>query len=114
MDPQKLNQTLNRVGQLLVGGMYDEIAQLTNNQHLTSEELREAVLKYGRHQISPPEAEWKPRSLVELERTAPQAWSVYVALWTLEEGRSDLTLELTLRDSDDDIYRVEVDNLHVL
>lgn len=114
MDPQKLNETLNRVGQLLVAGMYVEIAQLTNNQHLTAEELRQAVVGYGRNLIIPPEAEWKPRSVVELEGSTPRAWSVYVDLWTLEEGRSDLTLELTLRESGTDTYRVEVDNLHVL
>ena len=34
-------------------------------------------------------------------------------LWTAEEGRSDLTLELTLTDSRGEIYQIEIDDIHV-
>jgi hypothetical protein len=52
--------------------------------------------------------------VVEIDNAVPEAWSVYLDLWTAEEGRSDLTLELTLRDSPAGIYSVELDDLHVL
>jgi len=40
-------------------------------------------------------------------------WWVIVPLWTQEEGRSDLSLEATVRERDGQIS-VEIDNIHVL
>lgn len=114
LDQQKLARTLSHVGQLLVAGNYEELARQTNSQRLTADELRQAVLDYGRRIVPPPQEAWSARSTVEIEGAVPEAWSVYVDLWTAEEGRSDLTLELTLRDSAQGTYSVEVDNLHVL
>jgi hypothetical protein len=114
LDQRKLGRTLNRIGQLLVAGDYEGLARLTNSQRLTADELRQAVLDYGRRLVPPPQDTWSTRSTVEIEDTVPEAWSVYVDLWTAEEGRSDLTLELTIRDSAADTYTVEIDNLHVL
>jgi hypothetical protein len=36
-----------------------------------------------------------------------------MSLWTVEEGRSDLSLELTVAESGDG-YLIEVDDIHVL
>ena len=44
----------------------------------------------------------------------PAAFSVVVDLWTAEEGRSDLTLELELVDRFEGAYDVMIQNLHVL
>lgn len=114
LDQQKLARTLVRVGQLLVAGDYEELARQTNGLRLTADEMRRAVLDYGRRIVPPPQGAWNARSMVELEGATPEAWSVYVDLWTAEEGYSDLTLELTLRESGQDTYSIEVDNLHVL
>ena len=63
-----------------------------------------------------PERErWAP--LVETTRIVgaePPAWSVVVPLWTREEGRSDLTAELTLTESSAGEIDLELDDLHVL
>lgn len=114
LDQRKLARTLDRIGQLLVAENYEELARLTNSLRLTADELRQAVLDYGRRVVPPPQNTWTVRSTVEIEGAVPEAWSVYVDLWTAEEGRSDLTLELTIRDSAEDTYNVEIDNLHVL
>ena len=37
-----------------------------------------------------------------------------VDLWMVEEGRSDLTLEIRLTDTGRELYGIEIDNLHVL
>ena len=39
-------------------------------------------------------------------------WAVDVPLWTAEEGRSDLTLSLTVSESREGV-RLELDDLHV-
>ena len=97
-----------------MAGEYGELSRQTGEKRLTAEELRRAVTDYGRSLVAPPAGAWSPRSIVEIEKTQHEAWSVYIDLWTAEEGRSDLTLELTLRDSANDLYDVEIDNLHVL
>ena len=43
----------------------------------------------------------------------PGTWFVVVDLWTLEEGRSDLSLEATVREAGDRID-LTIDDLHVL
>ena len=51
--------------------------------------------------------------VIEVEDSVPKQWSVRADLWTKEEGRSDLTLELTLL-SDGGGLVAEIDNIHVL
>ena len=43
----------------------------------------------------------------------PGTWFVVVDLWTAEEGRSDLSMEATVREVGDGV-EVEVDDIHVL
>ena len=65
-----------------------------------------------------------PSSLVEMPAGAwtdaergrwvndPEAWWIFVPLWTAEEGRSDLTLEATVRERDGSVF-VVIDRVHV-
>ncbi len=43
----------------------------------------------------------------------PGTWFVVVDLWTAEEGRSDLSMEATVREVGDRV-EVTIDNIHVL
>jgi hypothetical protein len=43
----------------------------------------------------------------------PGTWSVVVDLWTAEEGRSDLSMEATVREVGDRV-EVTIDGIHVL
>lgn len=43
----------------------------------------------------------------------PDAWWVVVDLWTAEEGRSDLSMEATVRERDGQVL-VVIDNVHVM
>jgi len=51
---------------------------------------------------------------VRIANATPAAWSVIVPLFSWEEGRSDLSLELTLRADGHGDFAVELDSLHVL
>ena len=51
---------------------------------------------------------------IEITEADPKSWSVRYDLWTEEEGRSDLSLEVTLIESDNKLMRVELNNIHVL
>jgi hypothetical protein len=113
IDAGKLSRTIQRVVDHLISGDYPAVEALTAGQRLNAGEIERAITDYGRRLVPPP-ADDGPRSVVEMEGSNPHRWSVYVDLWTSEEGRSDLTLELTLTDSGRDIYEVQVDNIHVL
>jgi hypothetical protein len=82
---------------------------------LTAEQLRQAVEEYGRELQKPPEVVFDNLDVNGIEGAIPRAWWVLVDLWTVEEGRSDLTLELRLTDNTGgELYDIEINNLHVL
>ena len=113
LDPAKLARTVGRVIGDLVRGDYAAVEGFTGAERLTADQIAQAISDYGRRLVLPPEASG-PRSVVEIEGSNPEQWSAYVDLWTAEEGRSDLTLELTLTESSRDLYEVQIDNIHVL
>ena len=65
------------------------------------------------HLVLPP---GDPRTwTINAIRGDDEGWlAVEVDMWTREEGRSDLTLELELRRQDDGSLRAEFHNLHVM
>jgi hypothetical protein len=99
---------------LMVGKDYAALHDLSHGIRLTATEIKTAIREYGRTVRMPPELEDNQFDVLAISNTAPQQWSVNVDLWTHEEGRSDLTLSLTLIDTGTDKYDVEIDDIHVL
>jgi hypothetical protein len=54
------------------------------------------VRDYGRKLVSPPADAYNNLDAVQVKGAAVPTWSVRAPLWTEEQGRSDLTLELTI------------------
>jgi len=98
---------------LLVAGEYEELQRMTSGKRLTSTDIAAAVHAYGRRLVDLPLDALDELDVVEIKNAVPSAWSVRVNLWSAEEGRSDLTLELTVKRATRG-YNVEVDDLHVL
>jgi hypothetical protein len=92
---------------------YDGVEKLSNGIRLNAEQIRDAIKEYGRTVLPFPQAELKLVDVIEVINSMPKKWSVVVPFWTQEEGRSDLSLELTCIDEEGNL-RVEVDNIHVL
>ncbi len=113
MNKEKLYRTVAQVIKLLVEGKYDKLEALDMGERLTTSDLQKSVDNYGRCLVIPPSEAFEQMNVIEIMESTPVRWYVGVALWT-EEGQSDLTLELTLIDSSDNCYLVEVDDLHVL
>lgn len=114
MDQEKIALTTKHIVKLLVAGDYDEIERLTQARRLTAAYLREAVAAYGRRLKMPPDPVFEHLDVIAVEGAHPQRWSVRCDLWTEEEECSDLSLELTLIETDNALLTTEVDNLHVL
>ena len=85
---------------------------LDGNGVVTREELERAIDQYGRTLVGIPsngleEADVFPSNV------DPRQIAVDVPLWTREEGRSDLTLSVTIVETDG-TASVSMDDLHVL
>jgi hypothetical protein len=97
----------------LVAGDYDELERMTCGKRLKSHDIATAVKNYGRTLIEPPFDASDSIDAVEIKNIVPPAWSVRVSLWSVEEGRTDLTVELTVKQKESG-YEMELDNIHVL
>ena len=98
----------------LAAARYADLERRTRGVRLSAGELAHAVREYGRQIIAPPDGADLLVDVVPITSAEPPAWSVNVPLWTAEEGRSDLTLQLTVRAGPVGGYDVEIDDLHVL
>jgi hypothetical protein len=108
-----LRQIAHDIASALVARDYAAIETLTRRRRLSAEAMTTAVNQYGRTLIMPPPEEFEKLDCVEVRGANPRTFGIRFDLWTKEEGRSDLTLEFTVRGNDDS-YEVEVDDLHVL
>lgn len=98
----------------LARGEYAAVERRSAGVRLSADDLATAVAEYGRRLVPAPPEEPLPLDVVAISNADPPAWSVDSPLWTAEEGRSDLTLQLTVRAEPAGGYRIEVDDLHVL
>ncbi|HEX5030244.1 MAG TPA: hypothetical protein VFX78_02155 [Candidatus Eisenbacteria bacterium] len=110
-DQHQRDDAVRRVVSLLAAAEYEAIAGLSPAGRLNATDLSDAVAGYGRTLLPLPSH--AVIDYVTIEGTSALAWSVRVPLHTREEGRSDLTLDLTIRQQGTR-YLVELDDLHVL
>jgi hypothetical protein len=106
----------NGVAALLVRGEYEAVERMTDGDRLTAARLRSVVEEYGRTLTAPgPDGDWWSHAEVfEVKNAARPVLAVDVDLWTEEEGRSDLTLQLELTETPEGLYEAAVLDLHVL
>jgi hypothetical protein len=110
---EKIKSIVWQIIALLVGGDFQRIVELTKGVRMSSEDIKAALEDYGRILITPPQNAFDLLDIVEVKNSRIRQFSIRMPLWTREEGRSDLTLELTLKASDDNLD-VELDDIHVL
>jgi hypothetical protein len=108
-----LKEQVKKVVDLLVSKQYAALVELTHGSRLDREMIETAIREYRRELIAPPEAAFDRLDVVEVDGADPPRWSVRCNLWTREEGRSDLSVELTVTRRDNG-YGIELDDIHVL
>ena len=86
--------------------------RLAPTSRVTANQWQLVVREYGRHLIPLPPQAFKLIDCVPVIDSNSRQWSVVVSLFTQEEGHSDLTLELCLRESHSG-YEAEIDDLLV-
>ena len=93
----ELRQPVGTVITHLVAGDYSGLESLTRGRRLSAEEMKTAVDDYGRRLVPPPESAFESDlDAIPIQDADPSAWSVVMTLWTEEEGRSDLSIVLTV------------------
>jgi hypothetical protein len=108
-----LATTVRLVMDFLVREDYHGLEALTGGLRLDAREIEQAISDYGRTLTLPPPEAYDLLDVVRVVTAIPETWSVNMDIWTVEEGRSDLTIEMTivLRDEEP---TVELDGIHVL
>jgi hypothetical protein len=99
---------------MLVAGDYEGLGLLSRGKRLLSNEIRQAVADYGHQLVAPPSFDELRPSVIPVTASSPPRYSAAVDLWTADQGRSDLSLELTLVERSSGLFDIEVDNVHVL
>ena len=110
-----LETAIRIVVDLIVRREYAAAEAVTRGLRLSARDLQRAVEEYGRRVVPPGDGWWSTVELTEIA-SIPGAFHVAAPLWTAEEGRSDLTVELLVAPSPavPGIYDVEILDLHVL
>ncbi|HEY6560411.1 MAG TPA: hypothetical protein VI072_24170 [Polyangiaceae bacterium] len=103
---------VEQIVRLLVSGDYAAVERLTSGRNLTAAELEQAVHDYGRRLVLPAADEFHVDA-IQVTGRVPVTWYVRVDLWTAEEGKSDLSLELSVVEHPQGPL-AEMDGLHVL
>lgn len=110
---EHLERPLRQVIEHLVAGRWAELEALTGGKRLTAREMAEVIAEYGRKLVLPPGDALRLMDVVEVRNAQPKQWSVTMPLWTQEEGRSDLSISVTLI-AQEEGFKIELDDIHVL
>jgi hypothetical protein len=106
--------TVRRLIELLAAREYDAIASWTNGIRLSSEEIRYGIEEYGRAVTLPPkEFYFRSIDVIRVTNSEPACWGVVFPLWTVEEGMSDLSVEITVTRQGSSNMSLELDNIRV-
>jgi len=108
-----LRQACHEIAGLLASGDLDSVIGACASARIGADDLRDAIDQYGRRLIPPPTSAYANLDALRIKHADNPTWSVRAPMYTAEEGRSDLTLELTISFHGDRV-KVELDDLHVL
>lgn len=104
---EKIRAAVQIVLGMLAQKQYQALANLTapGADHLQAEDIKRTMESYPGTVRMPDENELK-FDVVEVEGVWPRQFSVDAPVFTVEEGRSDLTARMTVIDEKDDDYKI--------
>lgn len=98
----------------IVDRKFEALFRIAPESRVKITDFRNALSDYGGTVVMPPEPIETLLNVIEVRNSKPVSWSIQLPMWTREEGRSDLTLEMQFTESKSEFYEVEIDDLHVL
>ncbi|HIC82667.1 MAG TPA: hypothetical protein EYP07_17135 [Kiloniellaceae bacterium] len=97
---------------VLARGAFEDLVRDGRAGRLSAAELKRVIAQYGRRLTELPGSAFDLADCYRLE-DKPEKLAIDLPLWTVEDGRSDLTLSLTLQRMGSEIA-LRIDDLHVL
>lgn len=111
---KKILDMVCKVVSLLSSENYDELEKLTSGTRLSSQELKQAILEYSEKICPLPPEALREVIIINICGSSHKSWSVTCPLSTDSKERSDLTIEMTIKENYPEDITVEIDNIHVL
>lgn len=112
--PSKVNIALHLLVKELVEGNYEKLQSDGRAGRLSAPEIQRALENYGCSFVEYPDKSLDTCILSFLPiQGAIEQWAVDLALWTAEEGMSDLVLQVTVAASKTDVF-IEIDDIRVM
>lgn len=113
--PDEIMVAVRDVIHSIAKGEYEMLEADGRAGRLSADDLRSAVANYRRTLVIPPDEVLQEDLLREAVpmRGERESWALVANLWTAEERRSDLSVELTAQALPEGI-RVSIDDLHVM
>ncbi|MBX3268073.1 MAG: hypothetical protein KF831_15345 [Acidobacteria bacterium] len=113
--PEQIEATVRHFMELIVEHRFSEIVSWTRGRWYPESAIVEAIAGYPATLTTPPETFYNELiDAVEMEDCVEPSWNVVFPLWTIEEGRSDLSVELTCVVGDGPTCgSVEINAIHV-
>ena len=108
------NAVIGQLVALLAAGDFEKLVRFAPRSRVSAQQIEAVVKQYGRRLLPLPELAFEFIDYIAVHNTTPPEWSVVVPLFSEEEGRSDLSLELTMLEVNPFNYEVLVDDIHVL
>lgn len=109
--PNSIVSELRNLVHELVIGRYQQLEVDGRAGRLTANELKKAITRYSVHLLDLPDEAFALAHVYRIEEG--DTWMIDLPLWTVEEGRSDLTLQVTST-FDGERWKVAIDDLHVM
>ena len=113
---EAIETTVRTAVDLLVRGEFQALECLDQSDRVSAAKAQAAVLDYGRELAPPDNVWWDSVSITQVNDQPTRTFHVAAPLWTTEEGRSDLTLEMRLVElrPPTGVYELHIEDLHVL
>jgi hypothetical protein len=110
--PDPVRSALDEIVPLLVAGRMEDIQRIDRGGRMKADEWRTRIAEYGKTLRKPPQGDFETSDVIPLQGQEGSAWSVWYRLWTVEEGKSDLAVELTVY-YDGQNVEIDADSLRV-
>jgi hypothetical protein len=111
---EDIHKLVEHIVVMLAQRDYSGVAAFTGEQRLSEKEIARAIAEYPYHPVVPPRSEFEHLiSIVPVARDGWKEYSVWVTLWSLEEGKSDLGLRVTVFDKGNNERDVRLDGILV-
>ncbi len=116
INDRKLLATVRRILGLLVAGDFERLER-TATGGLDANELRSIFARWGKHLQMTPDADITYAFLGNgrgMERSNPLRWNWEYRLWTVEDGRTESTISITLVDGTADLYEFQIESVNIV